>query len=333
MFRTHTVAAVIGTLLLAWGVALGAAGDRTVSGSGVQPARPAVLVLRVTEPPGGGRGPRRVEIVDPNVLAQLPPSSGPSGDAADGEHRRAPQLGPQYELVDTRDADALHPGVHYYTYELNFDLSDPGAVRGWRDFHRAQQDEAHFDRMRRYNEQDMNRRKERLIAAQADVMRDGLTQMQAGDYRTAIITFTLAAELNQGDPACRIHLALARVAVGQDTDAAKVLRRALELQPKLVPMPLGLEDYYPQPQDFAAHTDALAERLRTKVKVTADEYLVLGFMEFQRGRLDDARLAFRQAARGRPRDTLIQSFLDITKPVQAGAPVGGHVKNGSGDHE
>ena len=138
--------------------------------------------------------------------------------------------------------------------------------------------------------------------------------MRAGRFRAALVALTLAGELNQGDAACRLHLAQTRVALGHDKEAAEVLRRALQLQPKLVAMPLNLDRYYPEPENFASDIDALATRLAQR-QATADEYFLLGFMQFQRGNFDAAYAAFEHTAAEMPKDELTQSYLQLTKPA------------------
>jgi hypothetical protein len=44
---------------------------------------------------------------------------------------------------------------------------------------------------------------------------------------------------------------------------------------------------------------------------------MLGFMTFQAGWFDDAHAAFRRAAAARPKDTLVRTYLDLTKPATA----------------
>lgn len=256
-----------------------------------QRARPAVLIVPVWDsPPHLGRP----EYVRP-----------PSQVAT-------PEIGPEYELVQTYVPNPMWPRLRYYVY---MDLSDPAVARRWRQLRQAERAEQWLDRMERFNRRDMQQRKERLLSRHDQAVRDGLAAMRAGDYRQAVLDLTLAAELNQGDPACRIHLAQARVALGHDAEAAKSLRRALELQPKLVPTRLRLEQYYPREEDFDAEVDALAQRISSKPGASAEEYYLLGFMEFQRGRFDQAQAAFLQAARGLPKDDRVQMYLELTRPV------------------
>jgi tetratricopeptide (TPR) repeat protein len=167
----------------------------------------------------------------------------------------------------------------------------------------------------RFNVNDMNRRKARVLSQQEKALHLGLERLRDGEYARAVIALSLAAELDQGDPACRIHLAQARLALGHYDEAGKVLRRALQLQPKLVYADLHLERYYPT----QATLDALAERLGRQVRkdgATAEALFLYGYLEFQRGRFDTAHAAFRRVSELLPKDTLTRTYLGITRPAE-----------------
>lgn len=168
--------------------------------------------------------------------------------------------------------------------------------------------------------EEMELRAERAVAAstrQADV---GKAQLSAGKYHAAVVALTVAAELNQGDPACRILLAQARLALGHYAEAGAALRRALELQPKLAYLPLGLENYYDDPALLSEQLTTLAADLKTR-RGSADEYLTLGFFEMQIGNLPEANRAFRIALRKSPKDALLADLVSVTRPpVAASTP-------------
>lgn len=284
---------------------------------------PARLVLRVWDLPGESDTPR-VDVIEPRGIAWppfategpqqldeegLPTSPPPARFASDG----TPRLRPGFELVQAYAPDPGLSHVQYYVYQV--DLNNYDLARQWRALQRAYRREWYEARAEYINKRNWETRHERLLSAHALALREGLTCFQAGDYREAIISLTRAADLDQGDPLCRIYLALARVAVGHDPEAGAVLRRGLQLQPRLVTMRLDLEQYYARPADLAAHAEALANRLTRRRYADADEFLLLGFLEFQRGRLDEAHLAFRNAAQLRPHDDVTRKFLDVTKPV------------------
>ncbi len=289
------------------GLLAASAGAQSSPGRGVQPA---VLILRTASVPE--RGGRRLEIVQPHGLTRLPFS--PDDQPAWGEDG-TPELGPEYTLARTCDIRSGDRELRYFIY--NVDLAQPGVARQWAELEQTRRSEQRRARAEVQAEREWEQRKQRLLAANEQATRDGLDLLRAGEYRQALITLTRAAEINHGDPVCRIHLAQVRVALGHDAEAGKVLRRALELQPKLVPTLLDLGQYYPHSEDFAIQVDALAERVAGRASPAPDEYLLLGFMTFQAGWFDDAYAAFRRAAAARPKDTLVRTYLDLTKPAAA----------------
>lgn len=195
----------------------------------------------------------------------------------------------------------------FYDRDLRrFFIDSAAAARG----------EERDDARRRFNQEDMTRRAHKVLSAHDRAMQEGVEQLRAGRYAEAVIALTLAAELDNGDPACRIHLAQARLARGHYAEAARALRRALELQPKLVYIPLRLEQYYPSDGDLAAHVRELESALGERAAADADEYLLLGYMRFQLGDFDRAHAAFASADGRRSDDKLTHQFLDITKPAR-----------------
>jgi hypothetical protein len=196
----------------------------------------------------------------------------------------------------------------------SYGYGDPlGVQSGLEDAYFAgRYDERDYARWR-WNRRDMAHRKARLLDKHAEALELGLGKLRQGDYARAVVGLTMAAKLNNGDPACRIHLAQARLALGQYEEAGKVLRRALQLQPNLVYVDLKLDEYYPQPEKFAECTDALAAWVRERPS-SADVYFLLGYAEFQRGNFERAYAAFRKVARVMPKDALTLAYLEITRP-------------------
>ena len=160
---------------------------------------------------------------------------------------------------------------------------------------------------REYERHDARRRFNHERALQA-----GVRLLEHGQYAEAIVALTLAGKLDNGDPACRIHLAQARMAQGHYAEAGQAIRRALQLQPKLVYLTLNLDSHYPKESTFDEHIDALAEA--SSKSRSADVYFLLGFMEFQRGDFDASHAAFDMANRIRPGDKTASSFLEIVRP-------------------
>lgn len=299
-------------MLIGAAVLTPALADDVESTPGVEPvrAKPAVLILRVWDPPGQTAASQEIEVVQPRGY-RLPTID---ANAADPRANGAPYLGPQYQLAQTYQPNPLQPALRYYFY--NVDLSDPTLADNWKRFHSAVRADQRAARREAQSNRQWEQRKQHLLAAHLEAMNEGVADLRAGEYRRAVITLTRATELNQGDPLCRIQLALARCALGHDREAAQVLRRGLELQPRLVPTQLMLEQYFPSDREFSAQVDALAVRIAKNPAATADEYFLLGFMEFQRSRYDESHAAFRQAARGLPKDERVQTYLTLTKPAR-----------------
>lgn len=182
----------------------------------------------------------------------------------------------------------------------------------WEAYLAGREDERYLER-RRFNQEDMQRRAERALSQYDKALQEGLRWLSQGDAARAAIQLTLASELDQGDPACRIHLAQARLALRHYDDAAAALRRALELQPKLAYLDLDLDRYYAEPGTLARLTDELARHMREH-RTSADVHFLRGFLEFQRGNLAAAHEAFRRVARVSPDDELARSLVTISKP-------------------
>jgi tetratricopeptide (TPR) repeat protein len=191
----------------------------------------------------------------------------------------------------------------------------PYGVHRWlADAYYAGRYDERYDRQHRFNRRDMRRRKQRLLDKHEQAVEAGLEQLRRGETARAIVAFTLAAKLNQGDPACRIHLAQARLAEGHYGEAALALRRALELQPKLVYVDLHLQEYYASAGVLDESTDRLAQWVNEN-DARGDVPFLLGFFEFQRGDFAAAHAAFERAAQDLPDDDLTHDYLEITKPT------------------
>ena len=189
----------------------------------------------------------------------------------------------------------------------------PGYRRNLEEAYRAGRYIFERERGRRFNQRDMKRRKARVLNSHEKALRLGLERMKSENYAQAVVALTMAADLNQGDPACRIHLAQARLAQGHYEAAGRILHRALQLQPKLVYVSLNLSSYYSAPEEFDRHVDALNDWVAGH-QAGAYTYFLLGCMEFQRDNFDQASAAFQVAIRGLPKDSLTQDYLEITKP-------------------
>lgn len=256
-----------------------------------------------------GRGSGIVEVVDPGQ-----PSSQP--DVATGEvsDRAAAIAALPYPRVQVRNR-FFQRGPQFvprYGFSSPWGYGGLGYELAMQDAYYAGRYDA-FDQLRS-NELDEQYeiRRQQLLSNFEQALERGVERLRVGDYSRAVIDFSMAAELNQEDPASRIHLAQARLGLGHYRDAGRVLRRALELQPKLVYLELRLPTYLP-PGEYDEQVGALSRRLHAQ-SAHVDEFFALGFFEFQRGNYRQAYEAFAYASRATPRDDILLTFMEITKP-------------------
>ena len=160
----------------------------------------------------------------------------------------------------------------------------------------------------------MEVRKAHLLTKHEQAVMAGVRLLKQGDYKRAVVALTLAAKLNHGDPACRIHLAQARLARRQYREAGLAVRRGLQLQPKLVYADLHLDRYYEEEGELDRYAAALDTWIRES-GAPPEVHFLLGYLEFQRGRFDAAHVAFKRVSNSLPDDRLTRSLLDITKPA------------------
>ncbi len=170
-----------------------------------------------------------------------------------------------------------------------------------------------YDARRLANQADMAARKQRLESSHASALHVGIEQLREGRFEAAIVTLTLASELDNGDPACRVHLAQARLALHHFAEAGAALRRALQLQSKLIYLDLGFERDLPAAalQDARAALRLAAE----KASADVDTRFLRAYLEFQLGNLADAHHAFTALAHAMPQDTTVAAFVRISKPA------------------
>lgn len=168
-----------------------------------------------------------------------------------------------------------------------------------------------YDNERARAQQDAAERTERAATAHGRALEAGLEKLKAGEYTRAVTALTMAAKLNQGDPACRIHLAQARLALGHYDLAARVLRRALQLQPKLIFVDLKFESYYPDDVSLQQLSESLRKWMGEH-EATPEIHFLAGFVDFQRGEFALAHASLEKATKGLKRDDLTRDLLELT---------------------
>ena len=162
-----------------------------------------------------------------------------------------------------------------------------------------------------FNAIDMDQRAGRLLAKADDTIQNGLRELRAADYESAAMSFRLAAELDQADPVARIHFAHAALGTGEYEAAGVALRRALELQDKLILMRFEHERYFSSEPEFNRLVDRFARLMQSEGGV-GDEHFLLGYIHHQRGHRPEAAAAFQSARDAGIKDDSLSRLLDLT---------------------
>jgi len=163
---------------------------------------------------------------------------------------------------------------------------------------------------------DIYNRTQRLLRNRDEALKAGLQAFAEGSYDQAADQFLLAARMDNGDPASRLHAAQALFALQQYAEAVPLLRRAFELQPNLIYFKFDLRRDYDSPEDFVAQLEDL-KAVVAENPDWADGYLLLGYELLHSGQRSSAYKAFTKAAELDPVDTLSRRFLTVSMPMPA----------------
>ncbi len=169
--------------------------------------------------------------------------------------------------------------------------------------------ETYEGRRERLNLEDSNRRAERLIARHRIAYEEGAALLRAGQTRAAVTRLSMATQLNHADPAARIVLSQARLALGDYEAAGAALRRAFELQPNAIYEELPLEEYHAD-GGLGARIDELAAWM-ARESASRDVYLLRAYLEWRRGKLDVARAALERLLQADPDDEPAKALLGL----------------------
>lgn len=159
----------------------------------------------------------------------------------------------------------------------------------------------------RYDERQFREWKEhhdKGIASYSAAMADGLTMFREARYAEAVGAFSRAAELHQGDPASRVHATYALVAIGNYDDAVLMIRRAIQLQSRLVYLPLSIREEYGPQVDFDAHLQRLREAT-DQAGNDAGLWMLLAYYQHFSGDSPAAYASITRALELAPRDRVI----------------------------
>lgn len=158
-----------------------------------------------------------------------------------------------------------------------------------------------------------NERTEANLQHFAGHLSNGLTLFNQGRYREASDAFRLAADTHQGDPSARIYAAHALFAVGRYQEAVGYLRRAFELQPRIVFLSYDLRDDYSKRSDFNQQLTALEEAVQ-RSPGNCDRLLLLGYIRYYSAQRDRAYAPLASVYKMNHRDTLAKRLMSNARP-------------------
>lgn len=256
---------------------------------------------------------------DPRWLAEdAEPGAPRAGMPADGLDERFDPLDPYdpFYADEFRYDDLGRYGRFYMPHGYYYGQDPFGVHQSLQRAYRHGRYDERFYGARVRGARETRERTKRLLTRHEQAVREGVDFLRAGDYPRAIAALTLAAKLHQGDPACRVHLMQARLALGQYAEAGAALRRALELQPKLIYLDLALDSYFLRPGTLATLSDGVRTHVST-VPAPVDVHFLHAFLEYQRGELPRANKTLRHLLSVRPDDDIVRDLLDLTHPGPA----------------
>lgn len=160
------------------------------------------------------------------------------------------------------------------------------------------------------NEQRFREQAERGLASYQRAMADGHEAFRREDYSAASRAYTLAAQLNQGDPVSRLEAAQAQIALGRHAAAGKMLRRAFAIEPRIAYLPLNLRDAYAKPADFETHIGLLRKAASDQAD-DVDVLFALAFCEHFGGDSAAAKKCLDQAQALEPGNSVIAEFRQV----------------------
>jgi tetratricopeptide (TPR) repeat protein len=161
-----------------------------------------------------------------------------------------------------------------------------------------------------------------------EAMEMGEGHFRERDYGSAVRDFLLAATVDQGDPMCRLRAAHSMTALGHYDDAAMLIKRAFELQPKLVYVPFDMRRLYNEGSELSNHVARLEKHVdamsggdamsgaggddpaRTR---RANTLALLGYYRYYSGDASGAHRVLTQARSISRRDRFINALLEAAR--------------------
>jgi len=161
-------------------------------------------------------------------------------------------------------------------------------------------------------------------------MDDGYAAFTAGRYRWAARHFELAATLNQGDPSSRLCAAHALTALGHYDSAVRILRRAFDLEPRIVYLPVDIREAYGVRSDFEKHRESLRTAAEDQ-RESADLWLLLGYYYYFSDDVERASAALALAGTLRADDKLVSVLASAALPSASAAGSAPRSRTKAGD--
>jgi len=167
-----------------------------------------------------------------------------------------------------------------------------------------------------YRQQELYLREQLSRLTYDEFLRMGIGYLREGSYGLAARALTAAAEKNHEDAGSRVLACQALVAVGSYQKALAYLRRAVELQPLLVHLPIDLKDEYGSGLggDYQKHVAKLADYCQAHPD-RADTWILLAWERLCSDDPAAAGEALRRARKLAPDDPLVQRLWEAAEPV------------------
>ena len=169
-------------------------------------------------------------------------------------------------------------------------------------------------RLEYWRQQELATRESLTLLSFDNLFHRGLDAFREGNYGQAARLFVAAADKNQEDAASRLHAAQSLLAVGQYAEALRHVRRAFELQPLLLQLPLDLQDDYTIKSDYDAHVSELAEYVQANPQDHA-ALLLLGYAQFFGPHPESAASTMAEIKRRAPKDPFAQKLRAAAAPI------------------
>ena len=242
----------------------------------------------------------------------------------EGERHRSSELANPYDTSPSDDQRLYQQENRYSTrryldwqfqqelkrrYQYGYVPHRYGKEHSWR-YPRYGCDPYHVLRYREdpFRRHEQEARNDRLLEAYLESMSQGLAAFYAGDYSTSARLFMHAASINQGDAASRIHTTHALTALGRYDEAVKFLRRAVQLQPQFVMLPLDIRKDYGRSDDFEQHYARLLSAAKGS-SAGSNTQVLLGYYQLFTNKAVEAAKTLRAAGKHRPGDELVGRLI------------------------